>query len=166
MEAVDGNQNGGGQIAIAFYPNMGKDARTDGVSLETAGPLAGANGGNGQAVALAFEPRYYSRDNKTGGAPDEVAVLKADASKAGDSAPHIFTRSCARRITPRECERLQGFPDDYTLIPDPRRQNKPAADQPRYHALGNAMAVPVMRWIGERIDLVESLIAEKGQLAV
>ena len=53
-----------------------------------------------------------------------------------------------RRLTPRECERLQGFPDDYTLIP---YRNKPAADGPRYKALGNSMAVPVMRWIGERV---------------
>jgi DNA (cytosine-5)-methyltransferase 1 len=53
-----------------------------------------------------------------------------------------------RCLTPRECERLQGFPDDYTLIP---YRNKPAADGPRYKALGNSMAVPVMRWIGEQI---------------
>nr|WP_304736543.1 DNA cytosine methyltransferase [uncultured Desulfovibrio sp.] len=57
-----------------------------------------------------------------------------------------------RRLTPRECERLQGFPDDYTLIP---YRGKPAADcpdAPRYRALGNSMAVPVMRWIGQRIE--------------
>jgi DNA (cytosine-5)-methyltransferase 1 len=59
-----------------------------------------------------------------------------------------------RRLTPRECERLQGFPDDYTRI---TVRGKPAADGPRYKALGNSMAVPVMRWIGERIELVESL---------
>jgi len=56
-----------------------------------------------------------------------------------------------RRLTVRECERLQGFPDDYTLIP---YRNKPAdqcPDGPRYKALGNSMAVPVMRWIGERV---------------
>jgi len=53
-----------------------------------------------------------------------------------------------RRLTPRECERLQGFPDDWTLVP---YRNKPAADSPRYHAIGNSMAVPVMRWIGQRI---------------
>jgi DNA (cytosine-5)-methyltransferase 1 len=53
-----------------------------------------------------------------------------------------------RRLTPRECERLQGFPDDYTLI---SVRGKPAKDGPRYKALGNSMAVPVMKWIGERI---------------
>ena len=59
-----------------------------------------------------------------------------------------------RRLTPRECERLQGFPDDYTLV---EYRKKPAADGPRYRALGNSMAVPVMRWIGERIKMVHEL---------
>ena len=59
-----------------------------------------------------------------------------------------------RRLTPRECERLQGFPDDYTLVP---YRGKPAADGPRYKAIGNSMAVPVMRWIGERIAMVDAL---------
>lgn len=54
-----------------------------------------------------------------------------------------------RRLTPTECERLQGFPDGHTLVP---YRNKPAADGPRYKALGNSMAVPCMRFIGERIQ--------------
>jgi len=58
-----------------------------------------------------------------------------------------------RRLTPRECERLQGLPDDYTLIP---YRGKHAKDGPRYKALGNSMAVPVMRWIGQRIASLES----------
>jgi len=62
-----------------------------------------------------------------------------------------------RRLTPRECERLQGFPDHYTLVP---YRNKPAADGPRYKALGNSMAVPVMRWIGERIQAVDDILKE------
>jgi len=53
-----------------------------------------------------------------------------------------------RRLTPRECERLQGFPDDYTLV---EYRSKPAADTPRYKALGNSMAVNVMSWLGQRI---------------
>jgi DNA (cytosine-5)-methyltransferase 1 len=64
-----------------------------------------------------------------------------------------------RRLTPRECERLQGFPDDYTLVP---YRGKPGADGPRYKALGNSMAVPVMRWIGERIQMVEEVIADEA----
>lgn len=57
-----------------------------------------------------------------------------------------------RRLTPRECERLQGFPDDWTLI---EWNGKPAPDGRRYKAIGNSMAVPVMRWIGERIELAD-----------
>jgi DNA (cytosine-5)-methyltransferase 1 len=59
-------------------------------------------------------------------------------------------------LTPRECERLQGFPDDYTLI---SYRNKPAADGPRYKALGNSMAVPCMAWIGHRIAQVAAIKA-------
>lgn len=64
----------------------------------------------------------------------------------------VIQASAVRRLTPTECERLQGFPDGYTLI---RVRGKPAADRPRYKALGNSMAVPVMRWIGTRIQAVE-----------
>ena len=60
--------------------------------------------------------------------------------------------AAVRRLTPRECERLQGFPDDYTLIP---YRNRVAAYGPRYKAMGNSMAVPVMRWIGQRINEVD-----------
>jgi len=68
-----------------------------------------------------------------------------------------FQSMAVRRLTPIECERLQGFPDGYTQI---KWRNKPAHKCPdghRYKALGNSMAVPVMRWIGERIGLVEEL---------
>lgn len=60
-----------------------------------------------------------------------------------------------RRLTPTECERLQGFPDDHTLV---QHRGKSAADGPRYKAIGNSMAVPVMRWIGKRIAFVDKLI--------
>ena len=69
-------------------------------------------------------------------------------------APIVFNHPAVRRLTPRECERLQGFADDYTLV---LFRKKPAADGPRYKALGNSMAVPVMRWIGERIQRVDAL---------
>jgi DNA (cytosine-5)-methyltransferase 1 len=65
-----------------------------------------------------------------------------------------------RRLTPIECERLQGFPDDYTRIP---RVGKEASDCPdglRYKAIGNSMAVPVMQWLGRRIETVEAVLAE------
>lgn len=66
-----------------------------------------------------------------------------------------------RRLTPVECERLQGFPDNWTQIPYGKRPKEQCPDGHRYKALGNSMAVPVMRWIGRRIKLFESL-KEKG----
>lgn len=62
-------------------------------------------------------------------------------------------RTGVRRLTPVECERLQGFPDGYTDVP---YRGKPASDGPRYKALGNSMATNVMRWIGDRIAAVEA----------
>jgi len=72
--------------------------------------------------------------------------------------PAAVATSAVRRLTPVECERLQGFPDNFTLVP---YRGKPAADGPRYKALGNSMAVPVMAWIGKRIALVEAISAEE-----
>ena len=63
----------------------------------------------------------------------------------------IFHQMAVRRLTPRECERLQGFPDDYTKIPYRNKDSDKCPDSPRYKALGNSWAVPVVRWIGERI---------------
>lgn len=64
---------------------------------------------------------------------------------------HLFHNMQVRRLMPMECERLQGFPDNYTRIDEKTK------DGPRYQALGNSMAVPVMRWIGERIQMVENI---------
>lgn len=63
-----------------------------------------------------------------------------------------------RRLTTLECERLQGFPDGWTDVP---HRGKPAPDGPRYKAIGNSMAVPVMRWIGNRIQMVEELMHDR-----
>jgi len=94
---------------------------------------------------------------------DEVRIIGGDVAGALPAQPGMkqqtylhIPASAVRRLTPRECERLQGFPDDYTAIP---WRGKPACecpDGPRYKALGNSMAVNVMRWIGQRIELVES----------
>ena len=62
-----------------------------------------------------------------------------------------------RRLTPTECERLQGFPDNWTAI---THRGKPAADGPRYKAIGNSMAVPVLRWILTRIQQVDEMAKE------
>lgn len=85
-----------------------------------------------------------------------TATLTRDCGSASHAGV-TFVQSgyVVRRLTPRECERLQGFPDDWTLIP---WRGKPAADCPdshRYKAVGNSMAVPVMWYIGRRIQIVE-----------
>ena len=67
--------------------------------------------------------------------------------------------STVRRLTPKECERLQGFPDDFSRIPWRNKEPEDCPNGHRYKALGNSMAVPVMNWIGRRIDMVE-----KGEL--
>jgi DNA (cytosine-5)-methyltransferase 1 len=100
------------------------------------------------AVAIALRGR-------DGGATAEMGddcghALRA--SQGGGDKPHVLTGMAVRRLTPRECERLQGFPDDYTNIPWRGKPESP--DGPRYKALGNSFAVPVVRWIGRRIAAV------------
>jgi len=86
---------------------------------------------------------------------DKASAMKArDHKDATDLVLCFHSKSGVRRLTPLECERLQGFPDDYTLVP---YRGKPATDAPRYRALGNSIAVPVLSWIGRRIQLVDDL---------
>ncbi len=110
----------------------------------------------GGQVAVCFESRVAR--NGRGGPSGIVPPLKAQSGGTGrgDGAPLLGVGGplAIRRLTPRECERLQGMPDDYTLIP---YRGKPAADGPRYRAIGNSMAVDVMRWIGRRIQMVDSI---------
>lgn len=68
-------------------------------------------------------------------------------------------------MTVEECEFLQGFPRNYTLIPWRKKPASECPDGPRYKALGNSMAVPVMRWIGERIDVAELMGQDKDTRA-
>ena len=83
---------------------------------------------------------------------DVSATMTADMAGPTHSGPKVMQNMAVRRLTPVECERLQGFPDNYTDI---KPNGKPTPDGPRYAAMGNSMAVPVMRWIGERIQMVE-----------
>lgn len=73
----------------------------------------------------------------------------------------VLASMAVRRLTPRECERLQGFPDDYTAIPWRGRPAEDCPDGPRYKALGNSWAVPVVRWIGQRISKALAKPAER-----
>jgi DNA (cytosine-5)-methyltransferase 1 len=82
---------------------------------------------------------------------DAFGTLKARTAGGGFEGSVMQSNMAVRRLTPIECERLQGFPDGYTNIPWRKAIDSP--DGPRYKALGNSMAVPVMKWIGERIKL-------------
>jgi DNA (cytosine-5)-methyltransferase 1 len=135
--------NAGGQLAIAFDTTQitSKANRSNPQAGDPSHPLAA--GAHAPAIALGEVARTLSR--------------RHDGSPCADRGPDIIgSGSAVRRLTPRECERLQGFPDDYTLI---SHRGKPAADGPRYKALGNSMAVPVMAWIGQRIQMVEEQAA-------
>jgi DNA (cytosine-5)-methyltransferase 1 len=92
-----------------------------------------------------------------------AATLTSACGGTNTSGPKAMQSMAVRRLTPRECERLQGFNDDHTMIP---WRNKPAdqcPDGPRYKALGNSMAVPCMAWIGKRIDAVEKVNRKANQ---
>lgn len=131
---------------IAFPERM---SGTQCAATENLSPSLGAK--NPTAIAL---PDVKQVQWSSGGGQLENDTAQALRSGAEHNYQFLRTASAVRRLTPRECERLQGFPDDYTAIP---HRGKPAADGPRYKALGNSMAVPVMHWIGKRIALLESL---------
>jgi len=82
---------------------------------------------------------------------DQALTLTKQSPTGGGQIQSIMQGWQVRRLTPKECERLQGFPDDYTQAP---YRNKPAADGNRYKSLGNSMAVPCMEYIGRRIAVV------------
>jgi len=107
--------------------------------------------------AVAFAENSRAEIRLEGGDGSVTGSLKTGGGKPGQGYPVAQVGMQVRRLTPRECERLQGFPDDWTLIP---YRGKPAADGPRYKALGNSFAVPVVRWIGERIALVEEALSK------
>ena len=137
--ALAARTRGGGGLGTDFDLDGGLIARSlnahasrSDAETETMIPFAFCNTGGDTALGMSLNgvPPLTSRH----GDPGNVVIAHA-----------------VRRLTPRECERLQGFPDDYTAIPG-------AKDGPRYKALGNSMAVPVMRWIGERIQMVEDAL--------
>jgi len=105
-----------------------------------------ANGGGQMAVAVSLRGREGGATAELG---DEVQNCLRDSQGGGDK-PHVLTSMAVRRLTPVECSRLQGFPDDY-LLSVTWRGKCPPPDGPMYKALGNSMAVPIMAWIGRRI---------------
>lgn len=150
--------------AVAFMiKDHGQDAG-DEVSPTLRSMVHGDSHANGgEQVAVAFQARI-SRNGR--GQPEEICptLNGADAGATSDMRPMAAIPTvdgwAVRKLTPRECERLQGFPDDFTAI---RWRGKEAADGPRYKAIGNSMEVNVMRWIGTRIALVEEAVKAAGE---
>jgi DNA (cytosine-5)-methyltransferase 1 len=121
------------------------------------GALRAADGGSSRDyVAFNITPSNSNKDYNARPS-DRAQALTAGGNRPSARGGDLIAGSSVRRLTPRECERLQGFPDDYTLIPWRRGMS---ADGSRYKALGNSMAVPVMRHIGLRIQQVEDLCAK------
>lgn len=183
----DGTGRGTPLAPVAFAQNSRNEVRLEGGDGQRCGALSTGGGKPGQGVPMiiAFHPTkdpISSADGSThalgcgatggqasvavalrgrdGGATAEVGddcAFSLRASTGGGDKPHVMVGMAVRRLTPRECERLQGFPDDYTRIPWRGKPAELCPDGPRYKALGNSMAVPVMRWIGERIEQVHEI---------
>lgn len=102
--------------------------------------------------AIAFAANQRGEVRLQGGDGDVCGAVPA--SQSGKQVQGVADGYAVRRLTPRECERLQGFPDDWTKVPYRGKTADECPDTPRYKAIGNSMAVPVMRWIGERIQEV------------
>lgn len=135
--------NAGGQVAVCVTGDIAHTLKAEGFDASEDGT------GRGQPIIASFHENQRAELTLN----DTAGTVKCAGGKPGQGYPAAMVGSAVRRLTPTECERLQGFPDGYTLVP---YRNKEAADGPRYKALGNSMAVPVMRWIGERIALVAS----------
>jgi DNA (cytosine-5)-methyltransferase 1 len=139
---------------VAFAQNQLGEVRTGEVT-NTLNTNSNASGRNTPMVVqpyvggVDYETNAHTIDEPTG------PLLKGSATGGGRPLPAVATAMQVRRLTPVECERLQGFPDNYTNIPWRKKPESP--DGPRYRALGNSMAVPVMRWIGKRIKQMDEL---------
>ncbi|GLQ36728.1 cytosine-specific methyltransferase [Rhizobium albus] len=133
---------------VAFNSREDPEATWD-----RSGPL-GASSPQAQAIAWSIMPQNSGKDYKARAVDVAQPVMAGGPVGGNQGGDYIQQRWAVRRLTPTECERLQGFPDHFTDI---RPNGKPTADGPRYKALGNSMAVNAMRWLGQRIAHVESL---------
>ena len=135
-----------GVAAYAFQPRIARNGRGDmGDVVNALNAQSGETGKGDAAPCVAISdpvPPLMARSSR-GGAQTLSPGHQTDGHM-------VMTHMAVRRLTPTECERLQGFPDGYTNIP--WRGKAEAPDGPRYKALGNSMAVPCMRWIGKRIQ--------------
>ena len=148
QEGVSGTiATGNDQTIFSFAQGSHDDARDQGDVVGTIGTTAS------QAVCLS--------DDTSNAAVDEECC---GTLKCGGAVPSVTRHMVVRRLMPVECERLQGFPGEWTRIPWKGRPADECPDGPRYKAIGNSMAVPVMRWIGERIGMVDASEHEETNL--
>lgn len=146
---VGTHRTGNSRTESEFLVPFGVDEECN-ASENLFGPLLrGGQGGTRQAVVY-DTTQITSKTNRSNPQPNDSCHTLA----AGAHAPLLIKTNKARRLTPLECARLQGFPDNYTSIPG-------ASDGVQYKAYGNSMAVPVMRWIGERIEQVNKYLYGK-----
>lgn len=148
-----GRNHGQENACIAFsYKDHGSDASEDLSPTLRAGNSdnSNANGGQPPAIAYAFKPGQGAKARGIGFAEEQSPTLTS-ASSGTNLTPAVMHGVSVRRLMPVECERLQGFPDNHTQISWRGKEATECPDGPRYRAIGNSMAVPVMRWIGERI---------------
>ena len=131
---------------IAFEPGIATREGKENRFIEEMSPTLRKEMGDNQ-VAVAVDAY-----NQTAGSIAPTIGAKASDINHTGGVINPRDKMAVRRLTPKECERLQGFPDDHTLIPWRNKSSDQCPDGPRYKALGNSMAVPCMRWIGERID--------------
>jgi len=130
-----------GDTPLAVHGTQDPDVRVD------LAHTLGRNHGQENAIAYGTPGNWIGRAPENGGNSVEPMLDVAPCQTRTDR--HGVAHNMAvRRLTPTECERLQGFPDGWTSVPF---RGKPASDGPRYKALGNSMAVPCMAWIGNRI---------------
>jgi DNA (cytosine-5)-methyltransferase 1 len=162
MHSLGTSQNATGRNAatVAFTLHGSDGTASAASSTEVAGSLRTRAPGSieNSSTTAVLQEQSISWSGELTASTDMAGTLQRGGE--GGQVDGVMTPQMAvRRLTPRECERLQGFPDDYTLV---EYRGKPAADGPRYKALGNSMAVPVMRWIGQRIATVDAILREHG----
>jgi hypothetical protein len=133
----------GSGLGIPSPPAVAHSLRADGFDA--------SEDGTGRGTPLVPVAPSLTATNDPSRSPQSSEVTQQVA------AVHASTMT-VRRLTPRECERLQGFPDDYTLIPWRKKPAEDCPDGPRYKALGNSMACNCMAWIGERIAAYEATL--------
>ena len=136
-----GSGSGGNPPAVAFKPSHYTRGK-DGAPSEVMPPLSADTDKGDQEAVVAFNPKQGGRSNPV---TPESPTLEAGT---GNKTPATFYGTIPRRLTPTECERLQGFPGGWTEV---EHNGKPMADGPIYRMMGNAVTVNVASWLAQRI---------------